>query len=62
MYVVGDVRLSLAQVATIVSATLAIVAIGLFLARTSTGRVMRALSDDRTLAQVSGIDVDRSWS
>ena len=59
VYVVGDVRLSLAQVATIVSATLAIVAIGLFLARTSTGRVMRALSDDRTLAQVSGIDVNR---
>ena len=59
VYVIGDVRLSLAQVATIVSATLAIVAIGLFLARTSTGRVMRALSDDRTLAQLSGIDVDR---
>jgi branched-subunit amino acid ABC-type transport system permease component len=59
VYVIGDVRLSLAQVATIVSATVAIAAIGVFLARTSTGRVMRAMSDDRVLAQLSGIDVNR---
>jgi branched-subunit amino acid ABC-type transport system permease component len=59
VYVVGDVRLSLAQFATIVTAAVAIVAIGVFLARTSTGRVMRAMSDDRVLAQLSGIDVNR---
>jgi neutral amino acid transport system permease protein len=59
VYVVGDVRLSLAQLATIVTAAVAIVAIGVFLARTSTGRVMRAMSDDRVLAQLSGIDVNR---
>ena len=59
VYVVGDVRLSLAQVATIVAAAVAIVAIGLFLSRSSTGRVMRAMSDDRVLAQLSGIDVNR---
>ena len=59
VYVLGDVRLSLAQVATIVAAAVAIVAIGLFLARSSTGRVMRAMSDDRVLAQLSGIDVNR---
>jgi neutral amino acid transport system permease protein len=59
VYVVGDVRLSLAQVATIVAAAVAIVAIGVFLARSSTGRVMRAMSDDRVLAQLSGIDVNR---
>ncbi len=59
VYVVGDVRLSLAQVATIVTAAVAIVVIGVFLARTSTGRVMRAMSDDRVLAQLSGIDVNR---
>ena len=52
VYVVGDVRLSLAQVATIVTAAVAIVVIGVFLARTSTGRVMRAMSDDRVLAQL----------
>ena len=59
VYVVGDVRLSLAQVATIAAAAVAIVAIGLFLARSSMGRVMRAMSDDRVLAQLSGIDVNR---
>jgi branched-subunit amino acid ABC-type transport system permease component len=59
VYVLGDVRLSLAQVATIVAAAVAIVAIGVFLARSSTGRVMRAMSDDRVLAQLSGIDVNR---
>jgi branched-subunit amino acid ABC-type transport system permease component len=59
VYVLGDVRLSLAQVATIATAAVAIVVIGLFLARSSTGRVMRAMSDDRVLAQLSGIDVNR---
>ena len=59
VYVIGDVRLSLAQAATIVAASVAIVAIGLFLARSPTGRVMRAMADDRALAQLSGIDVNR---
>lgn len=59
VYVVGDIRLSLAQLVTIVAAAVAIGAIGLFLARSPTGRVMRATADDRVLAQVSGIDVNR---
>ena len=59
VYVIGDVRLSLAQTATILAAAVAIAAIGLFLARSPTGRVMRAMSDDRALAQLSGIDVNR---
>ena len=59
VYVIGDVRLSLAQAATIVAAAVAIGAIGLFLARSPTGRVMRAMSDDRALAQLSGIDINR---
>lgn len=59
VYVVGDVRLSLAQLVTIVAASVAIVAIGVFLARSSSGRIMRAMADDRVLAQISGIDVNR---
>ena len=59
VYVIGDVRLSLAQTATIVVAAVAIGAIGLFLARSPTGRVMRAMSDDRALAQLSGIDINQ---
>jgi len=59
VYVIGSVRLSGAQMVAIVAAAVAISAVGLFLARTSTGRVMRALADDRALAAVSGIDVGR---
>ena len=59
VYVIGNVRLSLAQVIAIVAAAIAIVLIGLFLSRTQTGRVMRAMADDRALAQLSGIDVNR---
>jgi neutral amino acid transport system permease protein len=59
VYVIGSVRLSGAQLVAIVASAVAIAAVGLFLARTSTGRVMRALSDDRALAAVSGIDVGR---
>src|SRR6185503_10599212 len=50
-YDVGSVGLSLAQVVTIVTASAAIVAIGLFLARSPSGRVMRAMADDRVLAE-----------
>jgi branched-subunit amino acid ABC-type transport system permease component len=60
VYVVGSVRLSQAQGITIVTAALVIVALGLFLARTTLGRTMRALADDRTLAAVAGIDVGRT--
>ena len=59
VYVIGSVRLSGSQMVAIVAAAVAIGAVGLFLARTSTGRVMRALADDRALAAVSGIDVGR---
>ncbi len=59
VYVIGSVRLSLAQVIAIVAATIAIMLIGLFLSRSQTGRVMRAMADDRALAQLSGIDVNR---
>ena len=59
VYVIGSVRLSGAQMVAIVAAAVAISAVGLFLARTSTGRVMRALADDRALAAVSGIDVGK---
>lgn len=59
VYVLGSVRLSGAQMVAIVASAVAIAAVGVFLARTSTGRVMRALADDRSLAAVSGIDVGR---
>jgi branched-subunit amino acid ABC-type transport system permease component len=60
VFVLGSVRLSEAQVITIATAAATIVAVGLFLALTTTGRVLRAMADDRSLAAVSGIDVGRA--
>jgi branched-subunit amino acid ABC-type transport system permease component len=54
VYVLGSVRLSEAQAITIVAAAAIIVALGLFLSRTTLGRTMR------TLAAVAGIDVGRT--
>jgi neutral amino acid transport system permease protein len=59
VYVIGSVRLSQAQLITIVAAVAAIVLIGLFLSRSTVGRTMRALADDRALAAIAGIDVGR---
>jgi neutral amino acid transport system permease protein len=60
VYVVGPVRLSQSQVIAIGIAFGAIVLVGLMLARTGLGKAMRALSDNRALAAVAGIDVDRT--
>jgi neutral amino acid transport system permease protein len=57
VFVIGSVRLSEAQVIAIVVAAVTIVLVALFLAYTTTGRVLRAMADDRALASVAGIDV-----
>jgi hypothetical protein len=59
VHLLGSVRLSQAQFITIVTAAVVIVVISLFLARTTFGRTMRALADDRALAAIAGIDVGR---
>jgi branched-subunit amino acid ABC-type transport system permease component len=59
VYVIGSVRLSEPQFITIIGATAAILALGVFLARSTLGRTMRALSDDRALAAIAGIRVGR---
>jgi neutral amino acid transport system permease protein len=60
VFVLGSVRLSEAQVIAIATAATTIVAVGLLLALTTMGRVMRAMADDRALAAVAGIDVGRA--
>jgi len=57
VFVIGSVRLSEAQVITIATAAATILLVGLFLALTTWGRVLRAMADDRALASVAGIDV-----
>jgi branched-subunit amino acid ABC-type transport system permease component len=59
VYVIGSVRLSEPQFITIIGASAAICALGVFLARSTLGRTMRALSDDRALAAIAGIRVGR---
>ena len=59
VYVIGSVRLSEAQFITILVAAGAIVVIGIFLSRSTVGRTMRALADDRALASIAGIHVGR---
>jgi branched-subunit amino acid ABC-type transport system permease component len=59
VYVIGSVRLSGAQGAAIVVAAAAIVLVALMLGRTDLGRSMRAMADDRALAQVAGMDTRR---
>ena len=55
----GSVRLSQAQLITIAVAAAAILLLGAFLARTTLGQTMRALSDDRALAAIAGVNVGR---
>jgi neutral amino acid transport system permease protein len=60
VYDIAGVRLSQSQLIAIAIAFVAIVLVGLMLARTGLGKAMRALADDRSLAAVAGIDVDRT--
>jgi neutral amino acid transport system permease protein len=60
VFVIGSVRLSEAQLIAVATAAVTIVAVGLFLATTTAGRVLRAMADDRTLAAIAGIDVGRT--
>jgi neutral amino acid transport system permease protein len=60
VYDLGGVRLSQSQLIAIGIAFAAIVLVALMLARTGLGKAMRALSENRALAAVAGIDVDRT--
>src|SRR5207253_6408361 len=55
VYVIGSARLSGAQGIAVVVAAVGIVLVGLLIARTGVGRMMRAVGDDRPLAEVSGV-------
>jgi neutral amino acid transport system permease protein len=59
VYVIGSARLSGAQAIAIVVAGVSIVVLGILIARTGVGRMMRALADDLPLAAVSGVRTSR---
>lgn len=59
VYVVGPLRISVGQAITVVITTVAIAFLGWLLASTNIGRSMRAVSENRDLAAVTGVDTDR---
>jgi len=56
---VAGLRVGAQQVENLAIAIVAMLAVFLFLARTRTGKAMRAVADNPTLAQVKGVDPDR---
>jgi branched-subunit amino acid ABC-type transport system permease component len=59
VYVIGSARLSGAQGIAIVVAGTGILLLGILIAKTGVGRMMRALADDLPLAAVSGVRTGR---
>ena len=51
--------MSLSQIVVMIVAVVGVASIAFMLARTAFGKALRALADNRDLAAVSGIDVDR---
>jgi branched-chain amino acid transport system permease protein len=56
---VGDVRVPLLRIITVVSALVLMVALWFLVNKTRTGKAMRATSFDREAAAMMGIDIDR---
>ena len=59
VYDIGGVRLSQSQLTALVIGVVSIVLVGLLFSRTHMGKSMRALSDNRELAAIAGVDVQR---
>ncbi len=54
-----SVRISIVQAAIILGSAVMMVLLHLFIRRTRTGKAMRAVAQDKTMASLVGIDVDR---
>jgi neutral amino acid transport system permease protein len=59
VFIIGVIRLSPGQAVAVAVALVVAPLVALFLARTRLGKQMRAVADNRDLASVSGIDVER---
>lgn len=59
VYDLGLVRISPGQAVALAITVVVAPSVALFLARTRLGKAMRAVADNRDLAAISGIDVDR---
>jgi branched-subunit amino acid ABC-type transport system permease component len=59
VFVLGPLRIAPGQLIAIIIALLVAPSVALLLARTPIGKSMRAVADNRDLAAISGIDVER---
>ena len=57
----GDIRISVVRLVTLVATTLITIALHLFLRHTMTGKAIRAVTQDKRAARVMGINVERTF-
>ena len=57
----GDLKLSVVRVVTLVAVTLITIGLHLFLARTMTGKSIRAVTQDKRAARAVGINVEKTF-
>jgi len=57
----GDLKLSLVRVVTLAAATVITIGLHLFLARTMTGKAIRAVTQDKRAARAMGINVEKTF-
>ena len=57
----GDLKLSMTRVVTLVAATLITIGLHLFLSRTMTGKSIRAVTQDKRAARAMGINVEKTF-
>jgi branched-chain amino acid transport system permease protein len=56
---VGDFKITYIQILVIVAAALMMAGLQVFIQRTKTGKAMRAVSEDKQIAALMGVDIDR---
>lgn len=61
MLALGDLKLSAVRVVTLVATTVITIGLHLFLARTMTGKSIRAVTQDKRAARTMGINVERTY-
>ena len=58
---VGDLKISVVRLVTLVATTLTTIGLHLFLSRTMAGKAIRAVTQDKRAARVMGINVERTF-
>ena len=61
-FYIGPIRLELSTIVTVVITAVIMVILTLFIARSRTGKAMRAVSEDKDAAELMGINVNRTIS